>query len=337
MDLKAKFAELGASKTIYAWNNLPETKAVVDGVLNDREAYHGMFEESWTQRQDPMHKEFFDTWLAWAADSIRFNWYDFQHTYPTAGASEALREIIQQYGNDARAADFKPTIHVFENEYEGYKAYADAAHIDVVVHKREDWQASLGQVAARDMFFISQPSAIDGNVWGEYDEFMQALGSTSPHARVVLDLTYVGGVKSKLDIKADYPNISQVVFSLSKPFGVYYHRVGGIFSRNEIAGLWGNMWFKNVGSLKFGTELMRQFEAGELPNKYAPYQEEAAVRISKVLGVELKPSDVFLVATAQLPENPTEDQKYFLRGDGDLIRVCLTPMMARIHEERGMK
>ncbi|MBI1327831.1 MAG: hypothetical protein GC136_09345 [Alphaproteobacteria bacterium] len=307
---------------------MPETKAVINTVLDDREGFHDMFEDSWTQKQDAMHREFFDTWIQWTSDSIHFDTAQFPHAYPTGGASESLREIIQQYGNDARAGNFEPVIHVFESEYEGYQAYADNAHVKVVTHKRENWREAVETLGKNDLFFLSQPSAIDGNVWEDYDIFMRMLDDKRPDAKVILDLTYVGGVKPALDIKADYPNISHVVFSLSKPFGVYYHRIGGVFSREEMGGLWGNMWFKNVGSLRFGTELMNAYKAGELPRKYAHVQEEAAARISKVLGVDLQVSDVFLVATAKMPDNPTEEQEYFRRGD--LIRVCLTPMMDKI-------
>ena len=31
-----------------------------------------------------------------------------------------------------------------------------------------------------------------------------------------------------------HPNVRAVLWSLSKPFGVYYHRIGGIWSRDEI-------------------------------------------------------------------------------------------------------
>ena len=67
-------AEAGVSKTIYSLVT-PETEAAVDAMLGDavsplRAAFHGMFREAWTQKQDAMHEEFFATWKEWT-DAIK--------------------------------------------------------------------------------------------------------------------------------------------------------------------------------------------------------------------------------------------------------------------------
>ena len=96
----------------------------------------------------------------------------------------------------------------------------------------------------------------------------------------------------------DRPNIRAFVMSHSKPFGGYYHRVGGVFARTERPSLFGNRWFKNLLSLAWGTEMMRRHTVHELPRKYRPVQEEAARRVGAALGIELAPADVNLLATA---------------------------------------
>ena len=56
-------------------------------------------------------------------------------------------------------------------------------------------------------------TAIDGNVWADYDAFATALLDVAPGAALMLDLTYVGCVAKPFTVKADYPNIETIFFS----------------------------------------------------------------------------------------------------------------------------
>ncbi|MDB5491466.1 MAG: hypothetical protein JWO78_1315 [Micavibrio sp.] len=330
-DMKSAIIRAGGSKTIYAFV-MPETKAAFNAVLDlDRVALHDMYDEAWTSKQDPMHRAFFETWLNWSAPVVRMAPSAFPFTYPSAGASEVLRETINAYGHRARAEKFKPRIHVFEGEYEGYEAYAKAANIPVVAHKRSEWRSIIETLRPQDQVYLSQPSALDGNIWEDYDPFMQVLAQKQPKTQVILDLTYVGAVARPYNIRADYPNVEAVVFSLSKPMGVYYHRIGGLFSRTEMPSLYGNAWFKNLLALKLGMELMKKHTVHELPKKYQVIQAEAAQRTGKNLGLNLKLSDVWLLATAEPRAGNAVDQ-FLLRGSNDeaKVRLCLTPMIDRI-------
>lgn len=330
-DLKTATIRAGGSKTIYAFV-MPETKAAFNAVLDrDRDALHDIYDEAWTSKQDPMHREFFETWSKWSAPVVRMASSAFPFTYPSAGASEVLREAINAYGHRARAEKFKPCIHVFDGEYEGYEAYAKACNIPVVAHKRSEWRNMIENLRPQDQIYLSQPSALDGNVWHDYDAFMQTLAVKQPKTQVILDLTYVGAVARPYNIRADYPNVEAVVFSLSKPMGVYYHRIGGIFSRTEMPSLYGNAWFKNLLSLKLGTELMKRHTVHELARKYQDVQTRAAEQVGKNLGLDLKLSDVWLLATAT-PKTNNAMEKFLLRGNSNeaRIRVCLTPMIDRL-------
>jgi hypothetical protein len=84
---------------------------------------------------------------------------------------------------------------------------------------------------------LSQPSAIDGNLWPGYGDFLQHMAERHPQVEVMLDLCYVGLLARDYAIEIGYPNIVRLFFSLSKIFGVYYHRMGGVFSKREIPGL----------------------------------------------------------------------------------------------------
>ena len=336
--------DAGVSKTVYALV-MPESEAVANAVIADngtqaREDLLDMHRAAWTHKQDATHEEFFSTWQGWSSPIVSADWSAFPHIYPSCGASEALREAINAYGTKAFAEGRKPVIHIFEGEYEGFAAYAQAAHIEVKTHRRDRWQEALDDIGPGEQFYLSQPSAIDGNVWDDYDAFARSLNEAQPAAELMLDLTYVGCVAREFTVKADYPNIPAVFFSLSKPAGAYYHRIGGCLSREPYGGLYGNMWFKNLLSLRIGTEFMRKYGVYDLPRKYRPVQEQAAAiaseKLGRKLGVTLSAPDVMLLATAKPTEAPSELETLLTRGSGDeaVVRMCVTPTMAYLIDPR---
>jgi hypothetical protein len=326
----------GVSKTIYSLV-MPETEATFARIADeDREGYFSLFREAWTQKQDLLHESFFEQWKCWVATAVKADWNSFPLFYPTGGASEALRELISSYGNRARAEGFVPRIHLFSGEYEGFSAYAQASHIETLFHPRSQWTRAIEAMRETDQVYLSDPSAIDGNLWKDYPEFMREMSLRMPRVEVTVDLTYVGCVAREFSVDVAFPNISAVVFSLSKPMGVYYHRVGGCLSRAPLPGLFGNKWFKNITSLRLGEEMMRQYSVRELPAKYTALQIEALKRASDVVGMCLQASDVFLLGSCPMPTEPTPLQKYLRRDDGTdgIIRACLTPTIAGLIDPR---
>jgi hypothetical protein len=197
---------------------------------------------------------------------------------------------------------------------------------------RLHWQGAVDSLGQRDQFYLSQPSAIDGMIWEDYDEFATAMHAKAPDAELMLDLTYVGCISREFTVVADHPNIAAIFFSLSKPAGVYYHRIGGMFARREYPGLFGNKWFKNLTSLRIGSEFMTRYGVHELPCKYRPTQERVINEINQQLGLALEPAEVLLLATGKPSNPPSELERYLLRGsDGEQqMRVCLTPRMANV-------
>ncbi len=308
----------------------PVDSSTPDPPATGREHYHNLFREAWTQKQDIVHEAFFDAWLKWSSPVVKLSGSEYPYRYPTSGASEGLREAIHMYGARARQENFWPTIHTFEGEYEGYAAYARAAGIPLKTHRRGHWLQAIQSVRPTDQFYISQPSGIDGNVWNEFDSFAQELARKVPQAQLMLDLSYVGCVAKDYLIDASYPNIAAIFLSLSKPAGVYYHRIGGMFSRHEYLGLFGNKWFKNISSLCIGTEFMSRYAVQELPRKYLPVQQQAVQDLKSQLGLELEPADIVLLAVGQPRPQLSDLERYLLRGpDGEaLVRVCLTARMA---------
>jgi histidinol-phosphate/aromatic aminotransferase/cobyric acid decarboxylase-like protein len=217
-------------------------------------------------------------------------------------------------------------VHFFDGEYEGYFHTAAALSLATMSHPRDpaSWAATVSSLAPGDTFWLSQPSAIDGNLWRDLDEFATLVERRAPGARLVVDLTYVGAVPGPLPIQLDRPVVAAVMWSLSKPFGVYYHRIGGLLSRDEVPSLRGHHWFKNLFSLALGERLMASFGPGELPARYAAQQAAALehARATGVLPPTAKASDVVLLAHA-----PAGDPAFgeYRRGAG--LRFCLSAAM----------
>ena len=102
-------------------------------------------------------------------------------------------------------------------------------------------------------------------MWPGLAGFLAWLAREAPAVSVAVDLTYVGAVARDFTIDLDSPNVAVALFSLSKPFGVYYHRLGGLVARQPQALLHGNLWFKNLFALHLGERLLAEHAARDCP------------------------------------------------------------------------
>lgn len=293
------------------------------------EQWLSMFREPWTQKQDGIHDEYFGRWIGWAAPIVRFDAEAFPFRYPTAGASQGIEKLLAEYITRAFKKGIVPTLHVFEGEYEGFAAYARGLECEVETHERSDWR-SVVMNCEPGFFFVSQPSAIDGMVWEDFDAFCTAIDEHRMGAiEVVPDLTYVGSTAREWTVSMDHHCIRAFVISHSKPFGLYYHRVGGVFARNSRPTLYGNVWFKNLTSIRIGIEMMKEHGVFDLPRRYLGQQKESVLLLARRLRLNgLKPADISVMAQA-----PVQQKEHLLsvleRGCADerIVRVCLTPQM----------
>jgi hypothetical protein len=297
----------------------PETRAIVDALWRERP--HGWYERNYEKRQDEMHGPCLERWRTWVDQAGVVLGDGFAHEYPTSGASEGIHALM------ALQAARGKRIHVFDGEYEGYGHVATALGIRVETHARDvERCASELSDAGGDLFWISHPSAIDGNVWPELGAFIRALSLRAPGVRLVVDLTYVGATATEPACDLGEANITAVIWSLSKPFGVYYHRVGGLVSRVDVPTLAGNHWFKNLFSVHLGEKLMAAHGPCDLPRRYKRTQLDAleACRAKKAVDDGARPSDVVMLAhSASKPAAFTE----YARGPS--LRYCLSPSMDR--------
>lgn len=309
--------KLGICKTVYSlpW---PEARALMLAKQSQAEELMALHDRPWEKRQDGMHEGFRDAWLAFADKAgVKLSPEATANFYPTAGASEPIRETLALIGSKGAG------LAVFEGEYEGFEAVATALGMRIAKIRREDWRSELPKLWSQGFeLFVSNPSAIDGCHWAEFADCAKLASLAG--GRIHLDLTYVGACANPLPIDASEPSIASVVFSLSKVFGVYYRRMGGAFSREANPLLWGNQWFKNLDSLVLGEELLRSFDPGELPRKWAAQRDLCIGRLAAERGWELAPSDVFMLA---MGSGSGLDGQGLSRRQGGPARVCLTPML----------
>lgn len=311
--------EFGISKTVYSLC-FPETKKVLESLWKESDNLHDMYSETWTKKQDDYHITFANTFKEWSKPSLSVNWDDFPFFYPTNGASEAIREQLAYLSTKENKRIF-----VFDGEYEGYEAIAESLKMPVVKIKRDKFTDYSKEFEQGGSFFISQPSSIDGNVWNEFNAFMSYL-STFDDVAVYVDTVYVGCIDKEYSIYLDFEIIKGVFFSLSKVFGVYYHRIGGVFLKEANPLLYGNMWFKNVFSMRYGEALMKQFDVNYFPKKYKDQKLKTIQQLESTLNVKMRNSDALLLTTIE--KETFEHEKFLTRSkDSKDIRVCITPLL----------
>ena len=285
---------------------IPETKAATEELW--AAAPHLLYERAFDGGQEELPALMLDTWRRWSGMTLG---NAFPHEYVTAGASEAIKDLIVP-GN---------RIHCFKGDYEGYRHIALARGVPYFEHER---QVIFGdELLPGDQFFVTDPSSIDGEQWSDLDGWLEWMNEQLPEVRIVIDSVYVGAVHRYSPRNFErHPNVAAVILSLSKPFGIYYHRAGGVISRRVIPSLIGNKWFYNPFSIALATLLMRRYPVDEIPRRYAELQRralESAIRAREVPESAV-PSNVFLLAKA------AEGQKEFRRTDR-VYRFCLTPRM----------
>ncbi len=321
--MKKELEAIGVSKTVYGYL-YPEVEEVMARTFRDPKLIE-MQRRGYTKRQDSMGQSFLDTYRDWTRDILNIDAERFRFVYPTAGSAEAIRESIAVQGTANRASG-PTTLHMFDGDYEGYVAYARAHGVNLVLHERDGYTESLRDVGPGDTFYISQPSGIDGNLWTGYDRFMTWLEAHQPTLGVFVDLAYLGTLRDdRARIGTHYKNIRGIFFSLSKAFGIFYQRIGGMFSDREWPSLYANrLWFKNLVNLTLGEELMRQFQPHTLPAKYHPAQTAVVAGLRGRFGPAVEPSDSVLLAhqPAQEPLDPVQRELCRTRR---VVRYCLTP------------
>lgn len=309
--------DLNLSKTVYSMC-FPESEKALSLLLKEND-FSNLYNNTWSKKQDEYHLSYSESFKRWSKNSISFN---LDYFYPTNGSSEAIREQIAYLIN-------KKDIFVFEGEYEGYEAIVNALGSKVTKIKREDYnlKENTDKYNDKTAFFISQPSSIDGNYWENFNDFIKIL--ENKNSDIYVDVVYIGCTKEDIHIDLTSEIIKGVFFSLSKSFGVYYHRIGGCYLKESNPLLFGNIWFKNILSMKYGETLMNEFSLGYFPNKYWNQKEKLVKDFEKEFDIKINKSESLLLINIE--KNNFKYGNFFIRDENSKnIRICITPRIEKL-------
>ncbi len=237
----------------------------------------------------------------------------FPFRYTSAGASESIFHILADIASYRK----NTPLYVLQGEYEGYAGYGENLGLKFTIVSIEQDFSEL----AKGIFFISNPSAINGNILP--DDLIKSIGDAGHE--IIYDLTYLGLTKPH-NFDLSHTAISTVIVSLSKPFGLYYYRIGFCFTRRERLTLKVNKWFKNIFTHILAEKLLKQFHSSELAEKYRPLQVKAVEMLREKYDLPIEASEVVLLAqisATNVPDDKKEAIQKFKRDN--YYRFCLTP------------
>jgi histidinol-phosphate/aromatic aminotransferase/cobyric acid decarboxylase-like protein len=291
---------------------MPEIRELITDLTR---AYpHDVFLRSISPGLDDFHQPVIDKLVAAHARDVP-HLVQFAHRYPTAGSEEGIREymtLLQSSGVER--------IYVWEGDYEGYREAARTRNIAAVEIGYDGDPAALppGQ------WFLSNPSARNGMIVPP--QKIQAILEAGH--KVFYDLSYLGATGPAV-FDLSHPNVVAAAISFSKPYGLFYYRVGFTLCREPIPALYANKWFKNVYGLLVAERILDRIDQAELARRYKAIQRDIVERVNREFELGLSASDAFLLAklpaaaAAQLASEQREMIDKFRRGDW--YRFCLTP------------
>jgi len=308
-----------AITTVYSYY-LPEIRDLISRLTRDYP--HEVFLRSISPGLDDFHHPIIDKLIANHRHDVP-HLAQFRHRYPTSGSEEGIREyltLLQTRG--------VRQIYVWKGEYEGYREIARTRNLSVVELDADTDPAIL----PHGHWFLSNPSARDGMIVPA--DRIRAICDAGH--QVFYDLSYLGMTEPTV-YDLSHPNIAAAVISFSKPFGLFYYRIGFTFSRTGIPVLDANKWFKNVYGLLIADRLLAEIDQAQLTRKYKLLQAEIIGEINEQSGLGLSASDAFLLAklsadeAKHLPDDRRQSLGKFRRVDW--YRFCLTPYFHE-HETR---
>lgn len=301
-----------AITTVYSYY-LPEVRRVVDGLVRDYP--HDVFLRSVHPGLDDFHEPILERLVDRHRDDVA-GLRDFPWRYATSGSEEGIREVLTTL-----AVRGVTSIHMLRGDYEGFREVAKTRGIATIEVEADADPRAL----TPGYFFLSNPSARDGNLLDPtWIEAVLAAGH-----QVFYDLSYLESTPgARFDLS--HPGVFAAVISFSKPFGLFYYRVGFTFAREPIDALYGNKWFKSVFALLLADRVMAEIPRGAIRDRVAPLQREIVTALARDYGLPLRASDAFLLAhiapadALVLGAEERAEIQRFARADG--YRFCLTPL-----------
>ncbi len=299
-------------KAVYCYY-FPEVRKIIDEATSSYP--HEIFLKSVNPGLDDFHHKALDAYIKhFKYELPDLNSFPFK--YVSGGASESIFHLLSYI----KANRPDTPLYVLKGEYEGYAGYGSNLGLRfTIVNDLLDLLT-----LPKGILFLSNPSARDGNIIPD-SEILKVADSGQ---QIIYDATYVG-LTDPHRFELGHPNIIAVIVSLSKPFGLYYYRIGFTFSRFEIKTLEVNKWFKNILSLIIAEKVLNQIDSKKLVNQYRVLQKKAVSQMNSDLGLDAKPSQVVLLAHSNQESNPSME----IYNRGSNYRFCLTPYY--LIKERG--
>ncbi len=311
--MSQEFEKIMPLKAVYAYY-FPEVREVIDKIA--AEYPHETFLKSVEPGLDDYHRPVIESYLKHFENQVP-DLKRFPFQYVTGGASEGIFHILSKIA----AEQTKKPLYVLEGEYEGYAGYGMNLGLDFRTIK----EPSDFLKTEPGIIFISNPSARDGNII-ENEEIIAACNAGH---KVIYDATYVG-LTSPYHFDLNHENVIAVITSLSKPFGLYYYRIGFTFTRFEMKTLEVNKWFKNILSLRIAKDVLDNIGETQLVDKYRTFQDDAIRKMEEELEISVNPSQAVLLGSTKKGTLPPDFDKYSRQHN---YRFCLTPYFLK--KERG--
>ncbi len=311
---------LKATKSVYAYY-LPEVRDCIDRVLKNYP--HDLFLESVFPGLDNYHLPVIEKYTKFQPN---LDVSGYKHRYFSNGSSESIFHLLCWIKKNHPDSP----IYVLKGEYEGYKAYGTNLGSTVT-----EVPLSRSKIAKLEpgFWFLSNPSARNGNILkNSLITFICDLGH-----KVIYDASYVGTTIPH-NFEVSHPNILAVLVSFSKPFGLFYYRVGFTFSRIELTTLIPNIWFKNIFSILIADKLVSSFKSDYFFKKYRSTQKKVLERIAKETGIVLRASRIYLLGYLNSDDfkKLSEVQKKMVLPfkRGSYYRFSLTPYFLDEEQEK---
>ena len=226
----------------------------------------------------------------------------YEHRYPTAGSAQAIGHILAYLAQQGISEIWVPL-----GDYEGYQYQAENYGIETKYFDlyKEDPQG---------VTFLSVPSAVDGN-----EVPMDRLEELTAKHKVVIDYAYHG--LTHIRTRKVPKDAWAVLWSISKPFGLFYRRIGFAWVQDSIPALYSTRWFKNPEALLAAAVVVRGFSPveGLIYDRFKHLQAQA-VDICSAHFEGLEPSDCILLSH-------TRKGALEWRRHPEIARVCVSPAM----------
>lgn len=291
-------------KAVYC-HYTPEVRQIVSDVTKDFP--HDVYMQYVHPGLDDYHEWFYQAYCK------HFAWYltwteKFPFHYHTNWSSEWIFHVLSDIATKWQSKN----IYVLNWEYEWYEGYGSNLWLKFT---KVSYDELL--VATPWIVFISNPSSRDGNIITNED--IAKIGDSGHE--IYYDISYFWITKPfVMDIS--HPAIQWVFTSLSKPFWLYYYRVGMYLSKREMLTLKPNRWFKNILNIIIWTKVLETLKPFELYEKYHEDQKKVVAYLNDMYKANISASDVLMLATC--PEVPSDhpERKEFVRWPK--LRLCLT-------------